>query len=65
MEVQGGVTRPAAAVRKPGAEMNETDGLHTSEGISQDNLVSNYYPDLSRVTQVWQSYAKLSLDMQV
>ena len=37
VEVQQGVTRPAAAARQPGAEMNETYGMSTSEGISQDN----------------------------
>ena len=36
-----------------------------SEGISQDNSVSNYYPDLSQVMQVWLSYPNLSRDMQV
>ena len=61
-----GVTRPAAAAKLPGAEMNETYGMSTSEGISQDNLVSKYYPDLSRVIlQVWQLYPNLSRDMQV
>ena len=65
MEVQRGVTRPAAAVRQPGAEMNEMDGMITSEGMSQDNSVSNYYPDLSRVIEERQSYPNLSLDMQV
>ena len=33
VEVRRGVTRPAAAVRQPGAEMNETYGMSTSEGI--------------------------------
>ena len=56
---------PAAAVRQPGGEMNEMDGMRTSEGISQDNSVSNYYPGLSQIIQVWQSYPNLSLDMQV
>ena len=65
VEVQRGVTRPAAAVRQPGAEMNEMDGMITSEGMSQDNSVSNYYPDLSRVIEERQSYPNLSLDMQV
>ena len=51
VEVRRGVTRPAAAARQPSAEMNETDGMSTSEGISQDNSVSNYYPDLSRVIE--------------
>ena len=31
--------------------MNETYGQSTSEGISQDNSVSNFDPDLSRVMQ--------------
>ena len=57
--------RPAAAAGQPGAEMNETDGMSTSEGISQDKSFSNYYPDLSRVLQVLQSYPNLSRDMQV
>ena len=67
MEVLRGVTRPAAAVRQPGAEMNEMDGMITSAGMSQDNSVStrNYCPDLSRVIEVRQSYPNLSLDMQV
>ena len=64
MEVQRGVTRPAAAARQPGAEMNETYGMSTSEGISQDNLVLNFYPNLSRVKQVWRLYPNLSRDMQ-
>ena len=38
MEVQRGVTRPAAAARQPRVEMNETYGMSTSEGISQDKL---------------------------
>ena len=35
VEVRRGatVTRPAAAARQPGAVMNETDGMSTSEGI--------------------------------
>ena len=37
MEVRGGVTRPAAAARQPGAEMNETSSMSTSTGIFQDN----------------------------
>ena len=45
--------------------MNETDGMSTSAGIPQDNSVLNYYPDLSRVMQVWLSYPNLSRDMQV
>ena len=57
--------RPAAAARQPSAEMNETYFMSTSEGISQDNSVSNYCPDLSRVMQVWLSYPNLSRDMQV
>ena len=71
MELQRGVTRPAAAARQPGAEMNETygTGMITSEGISQnsDNSVLNFYPDLSRVImmQVWLLYPNLSRDMQV
>ena len=56
VEVQRGVTRPATTARQPGAEMNETDGMSIYEGMSQDNSVSNYYPDLSLVIQVWQSY---------
>ena len=40
-------SRPAAAARQPGGEMNEPYGMNTSEGISQDNLVLNFYPDLS------------------
>ena len=43
-QVRRGVTRPAAAARQPGAEMNEVYGMSASEVISQDNLVSNYYP---------------------
>ena len=31
--------RPAAAMRQPGAEMNEIYGMSASEGISQDNSV--------------------------
>ena len=65
VEVRRGVTRPAAAARQPGAEMNETFAMSTSEGISRDNSVKNYHPDLSRVIQVWPSYPKLSRDMQV
>ena len=65
MEVQQGVTRPAAAARQPGAEMNDTYGMSTSKGISQDNSVLNFYPDLSRVMQVWLLFPNLSLDMQV
>ena len=49
VEVWRGVTRPPAAVRQPGAEMNQTDGMSTSAGISQDNSVLNYYLDLSLV----------------
>ena len=64
-QVQRGVTRPAAAVRQPGAEMNETYGMSTSEGISQDNQVLNFYPDFSLIMQVWLLYSNLSLDMQV
>ena len=37
VEVSIGFTRPAAAARQPGAEMNETYGMCTSGGISQDN----------------------------
>ena len=37
VEVRKGVTRPATAARQPGAEMNEMDGMSTSEGISQEN----------------------------
>ena len=37
VEVWRGVRRPAAAARQPGLEMNETNGMSTSEGISQDN----------------------------
>ena len=53
--------RSAAAARQPGTEMNETDGMSTSEGISQDNSVLNCYFDLSVIVlylliQVWQSY---------
>ena len=67
VELRRGVTRPAAAARQPGAEMNETYGISTCEGISQDNSVSNFYPDLSRVMQVWLLYPNLNLsrDMQV
>ena len=67
MEVQRGVTRPAAAAMQPGAEMNETYGMSNSQGISQDNSVLNFNPDLSRVTvmQVWLLYPNLSQDMQV
>ena len=57
MEGQRGVTirRPAAAAMQPGAEMNETYGMSTSQaqGISQDNSVLNFYPVLSLVMQVW------------
>ena len=58
VEVQRGVTRPAAAVRQPGAEMNEMYGMSTSEGLSQTNLVWNFYPGLSWDSdmQVWISY---------
>ena len=49
-----------AAARQPGVEMNETYGMSTSEGISQDNSVSNYCPDLSRVMQVWLLYPNSS-----
>ena len=66
VEVQKGVTRPAAAVRQPGTEMNEMYGMSASEVISQDNPVQNYYPYLSRtlvMQQVWRSYPNLSLDM--
>ena len=31
--------RPAAAARQPGVEINETYGMSSSEGISQDNSV--------------------------
>ena len=65
MEVQRGVTRPAAAARKPGEEMNETYGMSTSKGISQNNSVLNFYPLLSRVIHVWLLYPNLSRDMQV
>ena len=65
VEVRRGVTRPAAAARQPGAEMNETDGMSTSERISQDTSVLDYYPDLSRVIKVWPSYPNPSWDMQV
>ena len=37
--IQRGVTRPAAAARQPGEEMNETYGMSASEVISQDNPV--------------------------
>ena len=42
-------------------------GMSASEVISQDNSVSNCYPDLFRVMQVWLSYPNLSRarDMQV
>ena len=63
MEVQQGVTRPAAAAMQPGAEMNETYGMSTSKGISQDNLVLNFYPDLSRVMQVWLLYPNVQLTL--
>ena len=63
--------RSAAAASQPGAEMNETNGMSTSDGISQDNSVLNYYFDisvivLSLVIQVWQSqlikeYASLDI----
>ena len=46
MKVRRGVTRPAATARQPGAEMNEMYGISTSAGISQDNSVLNYNPDL-------------------
>ena len=36
VEIQRGVTRPAAAARQPGTEMNETYGMSASEVISQD-----------------------------
>ena len=65
VEVRRGVTRPAATARQPGAEMNEIYGMRTSAGISQDNSVLNYYPDLCRVIQVLLSYPNLSRDMQV
>ena len=45
--------------------MNGTYGMSTSKGISQDNSVLNFYPDLSRVMQVWLLYPILSRDMQV
>ena len=45
--------------------MNEIYGMSASEGISQDNSVYNYRPDLSLDIQVWQSYPILSWDMQV
>ena len=69
VEVRRGVSRPAAAARlsrrQPGAEMNELYGMSASAGISQDNSVFNYYPDLFRVIQVRRSYPNLSRDMQV
>ena len=65
MEFQRGVTRPAAAARQADAEMNETYGMSTSEGISEDSSVLNFYPDSSRVMQVWLLYPNLSRDMQV
>ena len=52
IEVRRGVTGPAAAARQPGAEMIETYGMSTSEGISQDNSVWNSYPDLARFTSL-------------
>ena len=45
--------------------MNETYGMSTFGGISQDNSVANYHPDLSGIIQVWPSYPNLSRDMQV
>ena len=48
--------------------MNETYGMSTSEGISQDNSVSNFYPDLSRVMQVWlllPGYANLEISSRL
>ena len=38
-QIRRGVTRPAAAARQPGAEMNETYGMCAFEVISQDNSV--------------------------
>ena len=52
-----GVTDSGTRSRREAARRgDENDGMSTSEGISQDNSVSNYYPDLSRVIQVLQSY---------
>ena len=39
-----------------GSHWQAMNGMSASEGISQDNLVSNYYPDLSRDMQLWLSY---------
>ena len=38
-QIRRGVTRPVAAARQPGAEMNETYGMCAFEVISQDNSV--------------------------
>ena len=59
------MTRSAAAARQPDEEMYETYGMSASEEISQNNSVSNYCPDLTRVMQVWLFYPNLSRDMQV
>ena len=45
VEVRRGATRPAAAARQLGEDMNEMYGMSASAGISQDNSVLNYYPD--------------------
>ena len=46
-QVQRQVMKLGAAARQPGAEMNETYGMSTSEWISKDNSVSKYHSDLS------------------
>ena len=51
VQVRRGVTKPAAAARQSDAEMNETYGMSTSEGISQDNsaeIVILTYPWLCK-----------------
>ena len=64
-----GLTRPAATARQPGAEMNEKYGMSTSQGISQDNSASNFYPDLfaslAFVSQLIQGYASLEILSQL
>ena len=46
VEVRRGVTRPVAAARQQAVKMNGTYGMPVS--ISQDNSVSNYYPDTGK-----------------
>ena len=73
MELRRGVTRPAAAARQPGAEMNVTYGMSTSEGISQDsdNSVSNFpgsipaYASLAFVSQLIPGYATLKISSRL